>query len=79
MGFAEQNLLNPQLRSLKGLNLAPESVSMLCAAKTIVLQACGTEGSFFDIGDLLYGWSLQCDKLREKDLYAGYKYALHSR
>ena len=41
----------------------------------------GTEGSFFDIGDLLCGWSLQCAKLREKNLnlYAVYKYALHSR
>ena len=67
MGFAEQNHLNPQLRSLTGLNLEPESVSMLRAAKTIVLQACdventlethefyGTEGTFFDIGDLLCG------------------------
>ena len=45
MGFAEQNLLNPQLRSLKGSNLAPESVSMLRAAKTIVLQACDVENT----------------------------------
>ena len=45
MGFAEENLLNPQLRSLKGLNLAPESVSMLRAAKTIVLQACDVENT----------------------------------
>ena len=45
MGFAEQNLLNSQLRSLKGWNLAPESVSMLRAAKTIVLQACDVENT----------------------------------
>ena len=40
MGFTEQNVLNPKLLFLKGSNLAPESVSMLRAAKTIVLQGC---------------------------------------
>ena len=45
MGFAEQNLLIPQLRSLKGSNLAPESVSMLRVAKTVVLQACDVENT----------------------------------
>ena len=43
MSFTEKNLLNPQLRSLKGSNLAPGSVSMLHAAKTIVLQGCDVE------------------------------------
>ena len=43
MGFTEQNLLNPQLWFLKGSNLAPESVSMLRAAKTIVFQGCDEE------------------------------------
>ena len=45
MGFAEQNPRNPQLRSLKGLNLVLESVSMLRAAKTIVLQACDVKNT----------------------------------
>ena len=40
MGFAEQNLLNLQLRSLKGRNLVPESVSMLS-----ILQACDVENT----------------------------------
>ena len=30
---------------LKGSNSAPESVSMLCAAKTIVLQGCDVENT----------------------------------
>ena len=45
VGFNEQNLLNPQLSSLKGSNLAPESASMLRAAKTIVLQGCDVENT----------------------------------
>ena len=45
VGFAEQNLLNPQLRSLKGFNLALESVSMLRVAKTIILQGCDVENT----------------------------------
>ena len=40
MGFTEQNVLNPKLLFLKGSNLVPESVSMLRAAKTIVLEGC---------------------------------------
>ena len=91
MGFAEQNLLNPQLRSLKGLNLAPESVSMLRAAKTIVLQACDVENALERTSVMApKGVSLllatyyaaghsNVNKLREKNLYAGYKYALYSR
>ena len=46
MGFTEQNLFNPQLSSLKGSNLAPESVCLLRAAKTIVLQGCDVENAF---------------------------------
>ena len=40
MGFTGQNLLNPLLLFVKGSNFAPESVSMMRAAKTIVLQGC---------------------------------------
>ena len=43
MGFTQQNLLNLQLSSLNGSNVSPESVSMLYAAKIIVLQGCDVE------------------------------------
>ena len=45
MGFSEQNLLNPQFWSLKDSNLAPESVCMLRAAKTIVFQGCDVKNT----------------------------------
>ena len=45
MGFTEQNVLNPQLLSLKGSNLGPESVSVLRVAKTIELQYCDVENT----------------------------------
>ena len=60
---------------------------MLRAAKTIVLQGCdveyfgthechGGEWSFSNLGDLLCGWLLQYDKLREKNWHAGNKHTL---
>ena len=60
------------------MNLAPKSVSMLRAAKTIVLQACDVEntlertsvmapkGVSLILATYYVCWSLQCDKLREK-------------
>ena len=55
MGLTEQNPAQSAIMILKGSNLAPESVSMLRAAKTIVLQGC-------DVGNTLERTSIMAAK-----------------